>query len=101
MNVLLRRSWSSHVETNRPRWFRSNEALLTHSVKIAGVSVSREIVRLAAEVRAAVRTIRLVDAIHVATGVPARCDVFGMEDNPLRSIGDVQIVFVRDLPDHA
>ena len=76
------------------------EALLAGSNKLTVVPISREILRLSAHVRAVARANRLFDSIHVATAMQSGCHAFVTEDDRIRTIDDLPIVLVRDMPSH-
>jgi predicted nucleic acid-binding protein len=68
------------------------EKILTSSSEFSVLPVQRDILIDAARLRSGLSSLRLPDAIHVATARASRCSVFVSNDRRLRRIGDVRMV---------
>jgi predicted nucleic acid-binding protein len=72
------------------------ELLLSSKQRIDVIPVDRAVLRLCAEIRAAVK-LRLPDAIHLATAELAKSDYFFTEDLRIRSRSPMQVCRLTDL----
>ena len=64
------------------------------SGSLSVIDVSREILVQAARLRATHRTLRLPDAIHIATAQSARCDAFLTNDDRLRAVAAPRVLML-------
>ena len=71
------------------------EDVLTRS-RIRLVEIDRELLRSAARLRAAHRTLRTPDAIQVSAARGARCSAFLTNDRELPAVPGLQILRIRD-----
>ncbi|GBD49966.1 type II toxin-antitoxin system VapC family toxin [Methylopila sp. Yamaguchi] len=81
--VPLRRAQADPSDPMARVWRSTYEALFRKAGTIDAVPVSAELLLRAAELRAEHRSLRLPDAIHLATCLSARCDVIITQDGGL------------------
>lgn len=72
------------------------ETTLQSSPLLSIVPVSRHILREAASLRAAFKTLRLPDAIHAATALNSTCDAFITNDARLKTVTALSVLTIKD-----
>lgn len=76
------------------------ENILTNNDQLRMMNVTPEIVRKAAELRAKYGGwLKTPDAIHIATAIVSKCEVFLTNDHPLKKIGEIRVICLSEFPE--
>jgi len=73
------------------------KSVIQTSDQLNAVPISREILIKAAQIRT--QTLRLPDAIHLATAMISGCRVFLTNDKQLKKIEDIEVVLISEIKD--